>query len=67
MWRLWNKLFGWDYILWTNTATSDISRVHITPDSKVFYYLYSGFKYNEVIRNKSQVIWLTCLPSKYGF
>lgn len=29
MYKLLNKLFGWDYIQWKNTVDSGIARIHV--------------------------------------
>ena len=63
--KLFNSLFGWDYIAWANTADQGVSRVRVLPDGTVFYWRYKNTKVSEVIGNPKQVLWLTCDPAKY--
>lgn len=65
MYRLFNYLFGWDYIHWQNTADRGIARVHVDGSGKVFYWRYKITSLVDVIRCPSEVLWLTCKPSKY--
>ena len=37
MWMILYKLFGWDYVYVTNTATSKIVRVKIAPNGERFF------------------------------
>lgn len=63
--KLLNFLFGWDYILWKNFADSGVSRVHVLPDGKVYYWRYRLCSIIDLIQKPNDVLWLTCLPSKY--
>lgn len=73
MWKLWNKLFGWDYIYWQNTADQGIARVHVDGEGNPFYYRYKNIGVIGRIPNPKTKLreweyppmWLTCLPSKY--
>lgn len=67
MWRLWNFLFGWDYISWKNTADQGIARVYKEewPTERVFYVRYKITQLIDVINNPEQVVWLTCSSNKY--
>lgn len=65
MYKLLNRYFGWDYILWKNTASTGISRVIICPDETLGYWRYRSIKVFDKIEKSSDVIWLTCKPSKY--
>lgn len=65
MYKLLNKLFGWDYIYWSNWADQGIARVYKAPDGGAYYFRYRSIKVIDVIRKEEQVIWLTCHPSKY--
>ncbi len=60
-----NKIFGWDYVQWRNIAAYGVARVHKTPDEVVWYWRYKNTKLADIIKDKDQVIWLTCKPSKY--
>lgn len=65
--KILNYLFGWDYVLWNNSADTGIARVRILPDGKVFYWRYISTNVFDEIKSADQVFWLTCLPEKYGF
>lgn len=65
MWKLYNKLFGWDYIGWSNAADVGIARVFIDGNGRVCYFRYKGINVIDTISYPMQVIWLTCSPSKY--
>lgn len=66
MYKIYNYLFGWDYIQWSNTCDFGIARVHVLPDGKVVFWQYRGISVLQQIVNSHDVYWLTCLPSKYG-
>lgn len=65
MWKLKHWLFGWDYIVWKNSADSGIARIRISPDGIVWYWRYFNIKLFDKISDSKQVIWLTCNPDKY--
>ena len=69
MWKLKNKLFGWDYVLWKNSADSGIARVIVFKDGTIGYWRYriltNGTNVFDEINNPKEVHWLTCHPSKY--
>jgi hypothetical protein len=73
MWRLWHKLFGWDYIYWQNSADSGIARVVSAPDGSIWYYRYRNIGVIDQVPDPrlkhplyiKPVIWLTCKPEKY--
>ena len=65
MYKLFNKLFDWDYVAWSNTADQGVARVLGLADGKVVYWRYKGVKVLDVISEPKQVKWLTCHPSKY--
>lgn len=65
MYKIWNKLFGWEYIQWENTAASGISRLRILPDGTVVYRRYSTIQKFTVLSKNDNVLWLTCLKEKY--
>jgi len=66
MWKLWNLLFGWDYIIWQNTADRGVARVLVLPEGKIGYWRYKNTRLFDIISNKDQVFWLTCIPEKYA-
>ena len=63
--KLLNYLFGWDYILWRNSADNGLARVRVLPDGTIGYWRYSITKAFDKIESPDQVIWLTCYPEKY--
>lgn len=65
MWKLWNKLFGWDYIYWRNFADHGVARVYRSPNDNVYYWGYKTTQLADRITYADQVIWLTCRSSKY--
>lgn len=65
MYKIWNFLFGYDYIVWKNSADSNIARVHRGLDGKVWYYRYRLTYVIDKIKDKNEVIWMTCKPEKY--
>ena len=66
MYKLLNKLFGWDYIAWRNTAESGIARLHKDNAGTVFYWRYKGSRISDKVVTRGQVLWLTCTPDKWG-
>ena len=65
IYKLLNKLFGWDYIQWENSADQGIARVHVDGLNRVFYWRYKSTKVVDIILDPAKVIWLTCSPNKY--
>ncbi len=65
MWKLLNKLFGWDYIAWTNSCDGGIARVYKNNAGNAWYYRYKTTNCIDKISTPNQVIWMTCEPSKY--
>jgi hypothetical protein len=64
MWKILNKLFGWDYIAWRNSADNGVARVHVGY-GVVWFYRYRITKLVDKIKDKDQVTWLTCDFKKY--
>lgn len=60
-----NKIFGYDYIAWANSADQGIARVHLDALGNPYYWRYKITKLPDKITDAGQVMWLTCLPSKY--
>lgn len=65
MWKLYHRLFGWDYIAWVNMSDQGVGRVRVSPDGRVFYWRYRSTDVWDVVRAPKDVLWLTCAPSKY--
>lgn len=65
MWRLLNKLFGWDYIYWEDTCARGVARVYKTSGNEPYYYKYKSITLIRKVDNGEVKIWLTCEPSKY--
>ena len=66
MYKIKKYLFGWDYIQWSNSADRGIARVRKLPDGRVIYWRYKCISIIDEIKERNQVFWLTCDPSKYG-
>lgn len=66
MYKLLNKLFGWDYIQWKNTVDSGIARIHVDGNGIPYYWRY---KITDVADRPddpfTRIIWLTCNKNKY--
>jgi hypothetical protein len=67
LYKILNKLFGWDYILWSNTADSGIARILVDGYGRLFYWRYKSIKAADLVdtNNPKRYVWLTCHPSKY--
>lgn len=65
MWKLWHRLFGFDYIYWHNSAADGIARVWRTKCGNVVYWRYKNTKVLDEIKRHQDVKWLTCVPTKY--
>lgn len=72
MWRVFNWLFGWDYIYWQNSCDSGVARVHKSPDNTVWFWRYKTTHVMDTINIEGKtsqrfppVIWLTCSKDKY--
>lgn len=65
LWKLKHRLFGWDYIAWRNTADDGVARVHNDGQGATYYWRYPSVKIADRIRDRDQVLWLTCPPEKY--
>ena len=62
-----NKLFGWNYIYWYNSADQGIARVFVSRDGKVYYWRYKSTKLMDIVTDPKDVVWLTCRPEKYFY
>ena len=65
IYKLLNKLFGWDYIQWSNSAADGVARVHVDGMRRVWYWQYKSIKATNIIEDPAKVLWLTCSPNKY--
>lgn len=67
LYKVLNKLFGWDYVHWRNSADSGVARVyHGIGVDFPYYWRYRNDKVLDLITRPERVTWLTCDPSKYG-
>ena len=67
MYRIFNYLFGWDYIHWSNSADSGIARRHKDYDGYIYYWRYRSTTVMDIIHKPEQVTWLTCRSDKYFY
>ena len=65
MYKILNKIFGWDYILWHDSATQGVSRVYLDGMGRVWCWVYPSIDVAKIITKPKEVIWLTCSPDKY--
>ena len=65
MYKILNKIFGWDYIYWENNADQGIARVYVAAGGTIYFFRYKSTNFIDRINKQTEVIWLTCLPSKY--
>lgn len=66
MYKLWHKLFGWDYIAWENSADNGIARVRTSGDGTLYYFRYRCAQVIDLIESPEQIkLWLTCSADKY--
>lgn len=64
MYKLFNWLFGWDYIHWQNYCDASISRVRIDGNGNSYFFRYG--KYITYLDKPSErITWLTCNQYKY--
>lgn len=65
IWKLCNFLFGWDYIVWHNSADQGIARVRVDHNGNLYYWRYKSSKIADPITKVGNHLWLTCSPEKY--
>lgn len=69
MYKILNKLFGWDYVFWKHHAgTHGISRITQFPDGKYYICRYGSTLVdltNQYGEYGLTLTYLTCDPSKY--
>jgi hypothetical protein len=67
MYKIYNWLFGWDYITWESPVDQGVARVHQDKNGNLFYWRYN---YEACIpcpiSSATDHLWLTCSPEKYG-
>lgn len=67
MWRLWNKLFGWDYVV----SKGKVCRIHNAKNGVSYIVEYTSTQWMEDYVEHTELstinnyIWLTCKPEKY--
>ena len=65
MWRLWHKLFGWDYIQWNlGLGTHGIRRIRVAPNG-VVYFKRLGEIFSLAEPEYHKITYLTCSKDKY--
>jgi hypothetical protein len=66
MWKIFNKLFGWDYIHWKNSADRGIARIHVDAEGIAYYWRYKNIDLMDRLDGtRTEITWLTCPPEKY--
>lgn len=68
MWKLLNRLFGWDYVAWKNSCNSGIARVFVDGHGEPFCWPYNMLAVLEHINKPTgsyRFTWLTCSSDKY--
>lgn len=63
MYKLLNKLFGWDYVRWQNYSDACVTRVRLDAWGRP-YCIYGNFVTIR-ITDSNKFTWLTCKPEKY--
>ena len=63
--KILNRLFGWDYIQWKNTADTGVARIQTSGCGNAFYWRYKNIGCADVVKDPGDVLWLTCKPEKY--
>lgn len=61
MWKLFNLVFGWDYVQISSFGYYEICKIHRLPDG---FYIKQLRRYTP-LKDSKHLIWLTCHPSKY--
>jgi hypothetical protein len=66
--KLLHKIFGWDYIVWTNTADSGIAQIRIDGAGRYYYWRYRVTRVADFVEGNTDIkLWLTCPPEKYKY
>ncbi len=63
IYKILNKLFGWDFIYWANCASQGVSIIRTDYYGNPYYVWAVGVKVR--ITSRDQVMWLTCPSDKY--
>jgi hypothetical protein len=67
MWKLWNKLFKWDYVYWAGHYSRGISRVMVDGLGRPYYWRgeLGDRRVHVITGTTDNVLWLTCPPTNY--
>jgi hypothetical protein len=74
IYKLLNKLFGWDYIQLRYPPNEGVSRVQLDGMNRVWHWqirvtILANISYDDkvihIIQRPEDVMWLTCSPDKY--
>ena len=63
IYKILNKLFGWDFIYWKNSASQGVSRIRTDYYGNPYYIWSVGVRVRITV--KDQVMWITCSAEKY--
>ncbi len=66
LYQLLHRLFGWDYVQWSNSCSHGVASVHVDGMGRPFFWRYKVTKVADLIINPDKEIWLTCSPAKYA-
>lgn len=66
MWRLWHKLFGWDYVVYAGSFHTRVCQLYKDGMGRVWIYRHTNSD-PLTIDDPKRVMWLTCSPAKWGF
>lgn len=64
-WEINKRLYGWDYIQWSNSSDSGVARVYKDGAGVVYYWRYRIVEIADRIQEPEKVLWLTCDPSEF--
>lgn len=79
IYKILNKLFGWDFIYWefiftNNNSECGVSRINVDKTGVVYFKRYLLSSIRDIIRRENDIpknvqaetyLWLTCPKSKY--
>jgi hypothetical protein len=63
MYKILNKLFGWDYVYYKTENYEGIARIIVLPDKSVHFWHLNNLINIEY--KKMHIKFLTCTPDKY--
>ena len=58
MWRIWNKLFGWQYVMFRYGSSICIRRVRTLPNGDT-YAICHGDYIGVLPKSRHEIMWLT--------